>query len=201
MMQRRFARMHDDDLFDDEGNGPYDKRYPGQRVIADKGRVGVPIQLTDGMPDWMPPRRPTFDASQHRPHQIAVPDSAELRDARRLADAAYDARSVQLENAWRGKGDPPPPPLRDGESPRDAYIRRLGNAWKALPDLPARDPDDDDDPKAAATAVEAQRRRWNAEIPAKDAALADRDIAYGEYLDYLQNAWKRPCGVVAGGKL
>ena len=58
---------------------------------------------------------------------------------------------------------------------RDAYIRRLGNAWKALPDLPARDPDDDDDPKAAATAVEAQRRRWNAESPTKDAALADRD--------------------------
>ena len=87
-----------------------------------------------------------------------------------------------------------------GESPRDAYIRRLSNAWKPLPDLPARDPDDDDDPNAAATAVEAQRRRWNAEIPGKDAALADRDTAYGEYLDYLQNAWKRPCGVVAGGR-
>jgi hypothetical protein len=52
----------------------------------------------------------------------------------------------------------------------------------------------------APTAVEAQRRRWNAEIPAKDAALADRDVAYGEYLDYVQNAWKRPCGVVAGGR-
>ena len=28
MMQRRFARVDDDDLYDDEGNGPYDKRYP-----------------------------------------------------------------------------------------------------------------------------------------------------------------------------
>ena len=55
-------------------------------------------------------------------------------------------------------------------------------------------------PEGGANAIEAQRRRWKAEIPAKDAAIADRDIAYGEYLDYLQNAWKRPCGVVAGGR-
>ena len=86
-----------------------------------------------------------------------------------------------------------PPPGGDGRrEPRDAYIRRLSNAWKSLPDLPARDPDDDDDPRAAATAVEAQRRRWNAESPAKDAALADRDVAYDEYIHRLTTAWKRP---------
>ena len=82
--------------------------------------------------------------------------------------------------------------MKDGESPRDAYIRRVSNAWKTLPDLPARDPDDDDDPKAAAIAVEAQRRRWNAESPTKDAALADRDVSYNEYIHRLTTAWKRP---------
>jgi hypothetical protein len=68
----------------------------------------------------------------------------------------------------------------------------VSNAWKRLPDRPARDPDDDDDPKAAATAVEAQRRRWNAESPVKDAALADRDASYNEYIHRLTTAWKRP---------
>lgn len=185
-------RFDDDDLYDDDGNGPYDKRYPGQRVIADGGKVRVPVYLTDGRP----PRRALFDANPNRLH-YAVVDASDPHV--RAAEAAYHERNKWLQDAWRGKGNPPPP-LKDGESPRDAYIRRLSNAWKPQPDLPARDPDDDDDPKAAATAVEAQRRRWNAEIPAKDAALADRDVAYGEYLDYVQNAWKRPCGVVAGGR-
>jgi hypothetical protein len=77
----------------------------------------------------------------------------------------------------------------------------MSNAWKTLPDLDLSDPDgEDDDPGAKASATEAQRRRWTAESPAKDAAIVDRDIAYGEYLDCVQNAWKRPCGVVAGGR-
>jgi hypothetical protein len=87
-----------------------------------------------------------------------------------------------------------------GESPRDAYVRRLSNAWKQLPDVPARDPDDDDDPKAAAIAVEAQRRRRNAKSPAKDAALADRDVSYNEYNHRLKTAWKRPYGATRGGR-
>ena len=113
---------------------------------------------------------------------------------------SHEAHNKWLQDTWRGPGSRLAPAAMAGEDARDAYILRLGSAWKALPDLPARAPDDDDDPKAAATALEAQRPRWNAESPTKDAALADRDLAYGEYLDYLQNAWKRPCGVVAGGK-
>ena len=42
------------------------------------------------------------------------------------------------------------------------------------------------------TAVEAQRRRWNGESPTKDAALADRDVSYNEYIHRLTTAWKRP---------
>ena len=182
-------RLDDDDVFDAE---LYDPAYSPRKVFRDGKGPTVRLALTD----LAPPRRALIDANAHRPH-YAVVDASDPHV--RAAEAAYHEHNKWLQDAWRGKGNPPPP-LKDGESPRDAYIRRLSNAWKPQPDLPAGDPDDDDDPKAAATAVEAQRRRWNAEIPAKDAALADRDVAYGEYLDYVQNVWKRPCGVVAGGR-
>ena len=179
----------DDDVFDAE---LYDPAYYPRKVFRDGKGPTVRLALTDSAP----PRRALFDANVHRPH-YAVVDASDPHV--RAAEAAYHEHNKWLQDAWRGKANPPPP-LKDGESPRDAYIGRLSNAWKPQPNLPARDPDDDDDPKAAATAVEAQRRRWNAEIPAKDAALADRDVAYGEYLDYVQSAWKRPCGLVAGGR-
>jgi hypothetical protein len=190
-IRRRFD--DDDDLFDADGNGPYDKRYPGQRVVADGGKVRVPIQLTDGMPpDWMrPPRRALFDASRHRPHQLALADEALRRQAR----DAYYARNAFLRDAWRGPGNPPLPPLRDGQSPRDQYIARLTNAWRTPPGQDASDPDDDDP-----NAIEAQRRRWlspgatpgsDAATATKDAAVADRDQAYGEYLDRISNGWRR----------
>jgi hypothetical protein len=98
---------------------------------------------------------------------------------------------------------------------RDEYIARISNAYKtsgpyawaaAPPALMAstaspRNPSNggpDDDPKAAATAVEAQRRRWNAESPVKDAAVADRDVSYDEYIHRLTTAWKRPYGPIRG---
>jgi hypothetical protein len=191
MMRRSMRNLDDDeDVFD---STIYDPKYYPKRVYRDgKGPV-VKLMLTDAAP---PQRRQLYDASAHRPHYAEITDAA----ANRRAVESYEAHNKWLADAWRGPANPPPPEPEPDEDPRDAYIRRLSNAWKSLPDLPARDPDDDDDPKAAATAVEAQRRRWNAESPTEDAALADRDIAYGEYLDYLQNAWKRPCGVFAGGK-
>jgi hypothetical protein len=181
VMRRSTRNLDDDDLFDDEGNGPYDKRYPGQRVIADKGRVRVPILLTDGMPNWMPPkRRQLYDASAHRPH-YAVVDQADphVRDAER----AYYERSKMLQDAWRGPANPPPPDDEDdGDlSPRDRYTRNLQTAYRR----PIGNGN-------GADAIEAQRRRWNAEIPAKDAAIADRDVAYDEYIHRLTTAWKRP---------
>jgi hypothetical protein len=177
-------------------------------VIADNGRVRVPIYMTDAMPSEyraaISRRTAVFDALNHQPHYADLTD-ARLQDGLRKAAEARDAWIRGLQDAWRtpsGQMAQPPDNGADqpDDDPRAAYIRRVSNAWRTPPDLPARDPDDDDDPKAAATAVEAQRRRWNAETPAKDAALADRDVAYGEYLDYVQNAWKRPCGAVAGGR-
>jgi hypothetical protein len=40
----------ENEVYDDDGNGPYDRRYPGRRVVADKGRVRVPLMLMDGAP-------------------------------------------------------------------------------------------------------------------------------------------------------
>jgi hypothetical protein len=132
-----------------------------------------------------------FDASRHRPHYVAIGDEA-LKDARRRAEDAYEARNVWLQDAWRGPGSTAPPDPREGESPRDAYIRRLGEAWKTPPGSVSA-PDDDDHPNP----VEAQRRRWLSPgaTPGttKDAAISDRaaaDEAYRNYVDRIANAWR-----------
>ena len=180
LTQRRFD--------DEDDDGPYDPRYPGRKVVADGGRVTVPVFLTDGMPDWMPPRRPLYDAANARPRYAEISDAANRR-----AVESYEEYKQRLCDAWRGPAAQPPPDDDGdgGESPRDAYVRRLGTAY--------RTPFGSN--SGGADAIEAQRHRWNAETPAKDAALADRDVAYGEYLDYLQNAWKGPpCGAVGGGR-
>jgi hypothetical protein len=41
---------YDSEVYDDDGNGPYDPRYPGRRVIADRGKVSVPLLLMDASP-------------------------------------------------------------------------------------------------------------------------------------------------------
>jgi hypothetical protein len=172
---------------DDDDLSLYDPEWlaRGKKVVRDGGVVRTSIMLMDGVPN---PRLMLNDASMHRPHQVGVVDSAQMRDAQREAARSYEARNDFLRDAWRGSSAPPLLAVRDSESARDAWIRQLGEAWRASPDLPARDPEDDDDPKAAATAVETQRRRWNAESPTKDAALTDRDASYGEYIQRLTTA-------------
>jgi hypothetical protein len=130
---------------DDDEDGPYDPRYPGQRVVADGGRVRVPTWLTDGVPGWMP-RRPVFDASAHRPHH-AVLDTAEFRDAQRRRDRAYEGYVRGLKDQWRGVMAGPgatywggeddevgkAPDGDDGddaEAARQAWIERTSSAWK-----------------------------------------------------------------------
>jgi hypothetical protein len=112
----------------------------------------------------------------HRPHQVGVVDSAE----RRLADAAYEERNVQLENAWRGPATPLLPALKDDQSPRDQYIERVTNAYRTP--TGRNDPADD---------VEALHKRWASpgatpgpgRRPTQDAAN-DPDRAYEEYCPF-----------------
>jgi hypothetical protein len=182
-MMRRSTRNLDDD---EEDINDFDPAYFPKRVYKDGRGPRVRLMLTDAAP---PPRRAVFDARNHQPHYAEITDEA----ANRRAVESYEAHKRWLQDAWRGPNAQPPDngggDDDDDESPRDRYVRRLQGACRTPIGSHG----------GGADAVEAQRRRWNAEIPAKDAALADRD-AYGEYLDYLQNAWKRPCGVVAGGR-
>jgi hypothetical protein len=55
-----WARGHR--LDDDDEDGPYDPKYPGRKVVADGGRVRVPLYLSDCMPGWLrpPPDVPTL---------------------------------------------------------------------------------------------------------------------------------------------
>jgi hypothetical protein len=167
--QRRFANLDDEDVLDD-----FDPAYFPKRVYKDGRGPRVRLMLTDSAPP---------DASIRRPHQIGLGDSAE----RRIADAAYEERNDFLRDAWRSPGNPPPPPLRDGQSPRDQYIERVTNAYRTP--TGRNDPADD---------VEALQRRWASpgatpgRRPTQDAATsrAEADQAYEEYCARLQSAWK-----------
>jgi hypothetical protein len=137
-------RRVDDNEYDENGDGPYDKRYPRRmKVIADRGRVRVPMYMTDGMPNWMP--QATFDASAHRPH-CAVLDTAEFLDAQRR-DRAYEGYVRGLKDQWRGVMAGPGatywggeddevgngPDGEDGddaEAARQAWIERMSSAWQ-----------------------------------------------------------------------
>ena len=178
----------DDDLDD------FDPKFFPKRVYKDGRGPRVRLMLTDAAP----PSRPALN----RPRFAAL-DAAELQDGLRAAVAARATYISELQDAWRGRSNPPPPAPKDGESPRDAYIRRLGKAWKTPTRGSGSDPDDDDDPNP----VEAQRQRWlkPGATPGNDAAharprfastatkdaAADRDQAYGEYLDRISNGWRR----------
>jgi hypothetical protein len=88
----------------------------------------------------------------------------------------------------------------EAERARDQWIERTSRAWSepwrgaaAGPSPAHAYGSNGDDPARAVNAVEAQRRRWTRESPSRDAALSVRDAAYGEYLDYIQNNWRRSC--------
>jgi hypothetical protein len=114
---------------DDDDLSLYDPEWlaRGKKVVRDGGVVRTSIMLMDGAPN----SRALNDAVSHRPHQIVASDSAETRAALADAEAAYQARSFALENAWRGPATPVLPPLGEDEDARADYIRRLGEAWKS----------------------------------------------------------------------
>jgi len=184
--------------FDDDDDGLFDPAYPGLKVVRDGGRVRVPLALTDGMPDITPPRRAVFDARNHRP-RFAVLGDAELQDARRRAAEARQEDIARICNAWRGPGAELAPPPMPGETARDAYVRRLQNAWK--------EPIGRGNNPGAAEDIERKREQWlspGARPGVGDArpavsretatSLADaraaRDAAYDEMVKRNANAWR-----------
>jgi hypothetical protein len=169
----------------------FDPKFFPKKVYKDGRGPRVTLMLTDAVPP----------ASRHRSHRSTVLDSAELRDARQRAEDAYQANKAWLQDAWRGPGSRLAPPPREGESPRDAWIRQMSNAWRTAP---GQDPDNNDP-----NPVEAQRRRWlspgatpgpgpsygdsrpaASRETATDAAAA-RDQAYREYVDRISDGWRR----------
>jgi hypothetical protein len=203
MRQRRAAN------FDDDDDGLFDPAYPGLKVVRDGGRVRVPLFLTDsGMPDRTPPRRAVFDARNHRPRFADLTDPR-LQDGLR---AAADARAkciAELQDAWRtpiggigGAAHTTAPPADqpdeddDDLSPRDRYIREISTAWRKPVGYGLR---------AAANSIEALRQQWTSPgarpgpgmgydakpHQTKDAAVADREAAYCEYVARLTNGWRR----------
>jgi hypothetical protein len=197
------TRRFDDDegVFDD-----FDPAFWPKRVYKDGRGPRVRLMMTDGRPDWTPPTKPMlFDARNHRPHYADLSD-ASLQDGLRAAVAAYEKHNKWLQVAWRTMGGGPggtarttaPPADKPGESARDAYVRRI-SSW---PPGSVSDPGDDDD----ANAIETRREAWlkpgarpgggygDASAATRTAtkdAVADRDQAYGEYLDRISNGWRR----------
>jgi hypothetical protein len=196
-MVTRAARRVDDDDYD----GPYDKNYPGQKVVADGGKVSVRLALTDGMPSWMPRWRPVFDASRHRP-RYAVIDKADpvVRDA----EAAYREGVRRLEDAWKtmpgGAGGlphttaPAAEPGGDDDdesmSPRDRYVAGLANAYRWTPG---------GDPTASANAVQngytgmlsPGARPGDGDARPTLKSLKDEAAkAHAAYCDRISNAWR-----------
>ena len=130
MTRRPFARLDDDEAFDAE---VFDPKYYPKRVYRDGKGPTVRLMLTDAIArdaNGVPPSRPALYDTRNRRPRFAVLGDAELQDARRRAAEARQEYIARICDAWRGPGNPPPPPLRDGQSPRDQYIARIKNAWK-----------------------------------------------------------------------
>jgi hypothetical protein len=126
--QRRFARVDDEDVLDD-----FDPAFFPRRVYKDGRGPTVRLMLTDAAPSALGRRSRAGEAlnDAHRPHQIVASDSAEMRDALRDLEAAYEARNDFLRDAWRSPSNPPPPEGDgDAEAERAAYKDRISNAWR-----------------------------------------------------------------------
>jgi hypothetical protein len=181
---------------EDEDLNDFDPAFFPKKVFKDGRGPRVRLTLTDAAPP-----RAVFDARNHQP-RYAVVDRGDPHV--RAAEAAYADHNAYLRDAWRGKDNSPPPDLKDGESSRDAYVRRLQNAYRTPI---GQAPDDDDH----ADDIERLRQAWlspgaqpgpgpgygdarpavSRETATKDAAAADRDQAYAEYVARIENGWRR----------
>ena len=119
------TRHIDDETFDAD---IYDPAYFPRKVVRDGKGLRVPVMLTDGMPHWMPPRRPLFEAApsrdnaRHHQPRYAVVDASDPHV--RAAEAAYEARNKWLQDAWRtptgGAGGAPVTTAPAADQPDDA---------------------------------------------------------------------------------
>jgi hypothetical protein len=163
----------------------------------------------------VPPRRPLFDARNHRPHFADLTD-ARLQDGLKQAAEARSEWIKGLQDAWHtptgGAGGLPvttapgadqPDADDDNLSPRDRYIRQISNAWKTGSPYGASG-------NGGGAGIERLRQQWispgarpgpgagygdarpavSRETATKDAA-ADRDLAYREYVARLVNGWRK----------
>ena len=188
-------------------------RARASRRLDATDRCCMPPRYRPAMPQAS--RAALYDASHHRPRFADVTDSGEpmqrcqsgkLRGARamaqrRMADSVQLARCMaaacerQRRRAAMTRTTPPRCGRR--KAARQAYESDRGSAMRGgrCRTLAQADPHRDDDSRSfwRLIAVEAERRRSNTqESPTKDAALADRDVAYNEYIHRLTTASKRP---------
>jgi hypothetical protein len=110
-----------------------DDEEEDERVIRDRQRMRVPLQLMDGRGNPLP-----LPSVLHRPGPVAVADAANNR-------RVYTEYDTRVANAWRG-ADPPrvedrapaPPPAASPPAQRvaDHYARydaRVQQAWRSPP--------------------------------------------------------------------
>ena len=98
---------YSENIYDDDGNGPYDPRYPGRRVVADKGSVRVPLMMMDS----------------------AAPGRADNRSA--AVKARDDAHRLMCDRMTRPKDFDPITGKRlvnDGSSSRTSRTMRFSNS-------------------------------------------------------------------------
>jgi hypothetical protein len=155
--------------FDDENdNGPYDPRYPGRKVVADGGRVRVPLMLMDSASG----RKSEGVRLRDESHALMVdrmrnPKNFDPLSGRRIVDGVIDDLSAQ-----------------------DVYelAKRLAPVLAiGMPKFAPGHPDEADEDNG----MERQDRdnRHPHYKPVRDQAMATklRDEAYAEMVDRMKN--------------
>jgi hypothetical protein len=206
-MTRRVGADDDDEAFDAE---VFDPKYYPKRVYRDGKGPTVRLMLADAIArdaNGAPPSRPA--PFMTRNPRCADLTDAQLQDGLRAAAAARAKYIAELQDAWRtpiggigGAAHTTAPPADqphdddDDLSPRDRYIREISTAWQKPVGRGPR--------TAAANSIEALRQQWISpgarpgpgpgygakSHQTKDAAVADREAAYDEYIDRISNAWR-----------
>jgi hypothetical protein len=151
------------------------RKIDGKDVLEDGESVRVPLMLCDSR---------QFDATGHRPGFAPITDAVQQQ-----RQQTRDRYISELTNSWRVPAQRPMT-TEDAKKPKfgsfadanqrrsaayDAYVKRIGEAWRMQP----RDQEPDDD---------LMQRHLRTEPD--DDAQARRNAAWAQYRDRLSNAWK-----------